>query len=245
MADNPALQAARASLAPTGTLRAAINLSNFLLVSGRDGDGKPFGIAPELAAEVARRVGAPIEFICYEKPDALAAAADHAVWDIGLIGAEPARARTIAFTPAYAEIECTFLVAPTSPIGRIEDVDRTGVRIASLQGAAYDLWLQRNIKHAELVEARTLDESFELFRSEGLDALAGLRPRLLSDMQKLAGGRLLDGCFASVQQAIGTRRDNTAAIPFLRDFVAEAKQSGLIARLIRRHSVEGLSVARD
>jgi polar amino acid transport system substrate-binding protein len=165
------------------------------------------------------------------------------VWDIGLIGAEPQRAETIAFSPAYVEIEATYLVPAGSPLKAIADVDRAGVRIAVTGRSAYGLWLDRNIKHATLVRSDTLDSAYEQFARDKLDALAGLRPRLLSDVKKLPGARILDGQFTAVQQAIGTARKNTAAAAYLRDFVEEAKASGLVARLIARHKVVGLSVA--
>src|SRR5262249_11028704 len=162
-------------------------------------------------------------------------------WDIGLIGAEPQRAEKITFTPAYVEIEATYLVPAGSPLKTIADVDKKGVRIAVTGRAAYGLWLERNIKEAELVKSGTLDAAYEQFVAEKLDALAGLRPRLISDVEKLPGACILDGKFMSVQQAIGTGRKNTAAAAFLRDFVAEVKASGLVQSLIDRHKVRGLS----
>jgi polar amino acid transport system substrate-binding protein len=232
-----------AELAPTGVLRAGINLSNFLLVSGRSAAGEPAGVAPDMAREIAQRLGVPVAYVPFARPGELADAAGQGVWDIGLIAAELARAEQIAFSPAYAEIEATYLVPAGSPIGSIEEVDRPGVRIAIAARSAYDLWLTRHLRHAELVRAPSLDASFERFVADGLDALAALRPRLLQDREKLPGARILDGRFTAVQQAVGTVKANQAGAAFLRDFVEEAKASGLIARLIERHRVRGLSVA--
>src|SRR5499427_6752336 len=231
-------------LAPHGVLRAAINMGNFLLVTGRSPAGDPDGVAPNMAGAIAARLGVPIQYVPYARPGELADAAGTDVWDIGLIGAEPARAEKIAFTPAYVEIEATYLVPAGSPIQTIADVDRPGVRIAVTARSAYDLWLERNIKSAQLVRAEGGDATFEQFVGEKLDALAGLRPGLLEDVEKLPGSRILDGQFTAVQQAIGTERKNTTGAAFLRDFVEEAKKSGLVARLIERHGVVGrLSVA--
>jgi polar amino acid transport system substrate-binding protein len=230
-------------LAPTGTLRAGINLSNFLLVTKIDSAGTPVGVAPDLAQEVAARLSVAIKYVLFKSPGELADAADKGVWDIGLIGAEPQRAETIAFTPAYAEIEATYLVPAGSPLKTIADIDSPGVRISVTARTAYGLWLDRNIKHAELVRSETLDSAYEQFIDGNLSALAGLKVRLLSDLEKLPGARLLDGRFMSVQQAIGTARKNLAGAAFLRDFVEHAKTSGLVARLIERHNVRGLSVA--
>jgi polar amino acid transport system substrate-binding protein len=164
-------------------------------------------------------------------------------WDVGLIGAEPARAAEIAFSAAYLEIEATYLVPAGSKIRSIDEVDRTGVRIAVAARSAYDLYLSRTIQNAELVHAAGLDASYELFVRERLDALAGLRPRLAKDVQKLPGARVLEGRFTAVQQAVGTPRARVASAGFLAAFVEEAKASGLVARLIERHGVHGVNVA--
>jgi polar amino acid transport system substrate-binding protein len=231
-------------LAPTGVLRAAINMGNFLLVTGRTVSGDPEGVAPDMAREIATRLGVPVRYVPYARPGELADAADSGVWDIGLIGAEPQRAEKIAFTPAYVEIEATYLVPPGSSLRNIAAIDRPGVRIAVTARSAYDLWLERNIKQAQLVREEGGDATFKRFVDEKLDALAGLRPRLLEDAAKLPGSRILDGQFTAVQQAVGTARKNIAGAAFLRDFVEEAKKSGLVARLIERHGVKGrLSVA--
>lgn len=230
-------------LAPTGVLRAGINMGNFLLVTGRSPSGEPQGVAPDMAREIAARLNVPVEYVPFAQPGDLADAAETGAWDIGLIGAEPQRAQKIAFTPAYAEIEATYLVPAGSPLRTVAEVDRKGVRIAVKARAAYDLWLERNIEHATLVRSGSLDDAFARFVDEELEALAGLKPRLLSEVEKLPGARILDGRFTAVQQAVGTARKNTAGAAFLRGFVEEAKATGLVARLIERHDVRGLSVA--
>lgn len=236
-------QEAISELAPKGVLRAGINLGNFLLVSGKSPAGEPEGVAPDLAREIALRLGVAVAYVPFARPGELADAAGQGIWDIGLIAAEPARAKTIAFSPAYAEIEATYLVPAGSPLKSIAEVDRPGVRIAVMARSAYDLWLSRHLGHAELVRSGSLDAAYEQFVGEELDALAGLRPRLLKDAEKLPGARILEGQFTAVQQAVGTARGNAAGAAFLRDFVEEAKASGLVARLIGRHLVRGLSVA--
>ncbi|HJY49359.1 MAG TPA: transporter substrate-binding domain-containing protein [Stellaceae bacterium] len=132
-------------LAPSGVLRAGINLSNFLLVTIIDSTGNPGGVAPDLAHEVAIRLGVPVKYVPFKSPGELADAADKDIWDIGLIGAEPQRAEAIAFTAAYAEIEATYLVPSGSALKTIVDIDSAGVRIAVTARAAYGLWLDRNI----------------------------------------------------------------------------------------------------
>lgn len=232
-----------AELAPTGTLRAGINLSNFLLVTDKAANGDPIGVSPDMAAEIARRLGVTVQYVCYPDPGALADAAERGEWSIGNIGAEPQRAQTIAFSAAYCEIESSYLVPAGSPIQSITDVDRPGHRIATKGRAAYGLWLENNLAHATLVRTDSIDSSFDAFVEQGLDVLAGLRPRLIADVKRLPGGRILSGKFSAVQQAVGTPRKNAAAAAWLADVVEGLKASGFVADLIAKHQVEGLSVA--
>jgi polar amino acid transport system substrate-binding protein len=230
-------------LAPTGVLRAGINMGNMLLVTGRTETGDPAGVAPDMAAEISARLGVPVVYVKYEKPSTLADAAETNAWDIGLIGAEPARAEKIAFTAAYCEIEATYLVPENSPFKTAAEIDQAGVRISVKRGTAYDLWLTRNIKHATVLRSDTADGPINQFVADKLEAMASLRPALLEDVKKVPGTKILPGNFTAVQQAIGTNKSNTAGAAFLSTFVAQAKSSGLVARLIERHQVQGLSVA--
>lgn len=232
-----------AELAPAGTLRAGINLSNFLLVTGKAANGDPAGVSPDIAAEIARRLGVAVEYIEYPDPGALADAAEREEWDIGNIGAEPQRATTIAFSAAYCEIASTYLVPAGSLIQSISEVDQPGVRIATKGRAAYGLWLENNLQHAELVRTDSIDGSFEAFVEQELEVLAGLHPRLIADVERLPGARILAGQFSAVQQAVGTPRKNTAAATWLSDVIEELKATGFVADLIKKHKVKGLSVA--
>jgi polar amino acid transport system substrate-binding protein len=237
-------QDALSELASGGTLRVAINMANLLLVTGATAAGDPDGVAPDMARAIADRLGVQVSFVPYPTPGELADAVDGDAWDIGMIGAEPVRAETIAFSAAYVEIEATYLVPEGSPFADVGDIDRDGVRIAISGRSAYDLYLSRNLRHAELVRAQGVSGAAELFVRDKLDALAGLRPALAAEAAKLPGARVLDGQFTAIQQAVGTRRGNDAGAAFLADFVEEAKASGLVQQLIQRHGVEGrLAVA--
>lgn len=232
-----------AEIASTGTLRAGINVANFLLVTGKGESGDPEGVAPDFARAIARRLDVSVTLVPFAKASLVGDAVDDGVWDVALIGAEPARAEKIAFTSAYAEIEASYLVPGGSELASVTDVDQPGVRISVCAGSAYDLWLTRNIMHAELVRAPSIPASFKRFVDDRLDALAGLRPGLLADLETLPDARILDGHFTSVQQAVGTARTNWASAKFLSAFVEESKRSGLVEQLIKRHGVRGLSVA--
>ena len=234
--------AIRSELAPTGKLRVGLNMSNFLLTATDAATGKPKGLAADMGMELGRRLGVPVELVPFPNPGAVADAAKTGVWDVGFIGAEPQRANEIDFTAAYVEIEATYLVPPGSPIKAIADVDRPGTRIAISDRSAYDLYLSRHLKHAELIRARG-DDVFKRFLSDKLDAMAGLRPGLVKIQDKLPGSRILDGKFTAVQQAAGAPKGRPAGSKYLREFIEDAKASGLVAKLIEKNNVHGLTVA--
>lgn len=224
-------------------MRIGLNYQNFLLILGDAKDGSPQGIAPDLARELGRRTGLEIEFVRFPKAGLLADAVKDDAWDVAFIGAEPQRAKDIAFSAAYLEIPVTFLVPPGSPIRGIADVDREGVRIAVAEKSAYDLFLTRSISRASLVRVAGIDESFNIFVGDKLEALSGLKPKLVADAERLPGSRILEGQVTAVQQAVGTPVARSHAARYLREFVEDIKASGLVERTIRKHAIRGVTVA--
>jgi polar amino acid transport system substrate-binding protein len=230
-------------LAPSGKLRVGLNYGNFLLVLKDSADGSPNGIAPDLGRELGKRLGVPVEFVKFPEAGQLADGVRDDKCDVGFLGAEPQRANEIAFTKAYLEIPVTFLVPPGSKIKSIAEVDQKGVRIAVSDRSAYDLYLSRNLKNATLVRAKGIEGSYQAYLKDQLEVLAGLKPRLASDAEKVPGSRVLDGQVTGVQQACGTTRKRVAGAKYLQEFIEEAKRSGLVAKTIDKHGVKGVNVA--
>ncbi len=233
------IQDVLSELTDPSTLRVGINLGNILLVTGTSLTGDPEGVAPDLAAAIAERLGVAVSYVTFDTPGEVADAVERDEWDIGLIAAEPKRAEKIAFCDAYVEIEATYLVPANSSFQSIEDVDQPAVRIAVSDRAAYDLYLSRTLKHAELHRAKGLAGAFDLFVTEKLDALAGLVPALKENVENLPGSRVLDGRYTSVRQAVGTKPGNAGLKAFVEQFIQEAKESGLVTELIEKHGVKG------
>ena len=231
-------------IAPTGKLRVGLNYGNFLLVLKDKPDGTPQGIAPDLARELAKRLEMGVEFVKFDAAGKLADGVKSGAWDVAFLGNEPQRAAEIAFSPAYLEIPVTYLVPAGSPIKTLAEVDRKGVRIAVADKSAYHLFMMRELKNAELVSADGIEGSYKLFVDSKLDALAGLKPRLLTDQQKNPGSRILEGQLTAVQQSIGTPKSRESAARYLKEFAEDVKKSGLVAELIARHKVPGVSVAK-
>jgi|TARA_B110000091_G_C13791443_1_gene465819 polar amino acid transport system substrate-binding protein len=235
----------KAELAPNGILRVGVNLANMLLVTDTAQNGDPIGVSPDMAAEIARRLGVGVSYETFASPGAVADAGLEDGWDICLIADEPKRAESISFTAAYVEIEGTYLVPEDSNFQTVEAVDSAGTRIAVSDRAAYDLYLTRSLKNATLHRAEGLPAAFELFKSGGFDALAGLRPALLENAKTMDGTRVVDGCYTSIQQALGTKLENTAGAAYLQSFVEEVTSNGFVERLLYCHGVNGkLQVAK-
>lgn len=238
-------QAAIKELLEPTTLRVGVNMGNILLVTGEQPNGDPDGISPDMAARVAAKLGVKVVYDKYPRPGDVADAAERGAWDIGLIAIEPERAKVIDFCDAYVEIEATYLVPAGSKFQKVEEVDAPGVKIAVSERAAYDLYLTRTLKHAELVRANGLPAAFEMFKKGGFDALAGLVPALKDNALEMPGSRLLPGKYTAVQQAIGTRHGHPALKAVVQQVIAEAKASGTVQSLIDRHGVTGKLAVAD
>lgn len=222
-------------LAPTGALRAAINYNNPLLARRDASTGELSGLAVDLSRELARRIGVPLEIVPFDAAGKIAASAQNNVWDVGYLAIDPLRANDIDFTAAHIEIEGTYLVSAGSALQRIADVDRDGVRIAVTAQSAYDLFLSRELKHAQLVRANSTPESFELMRAQKLDAVAAVRTALLAEAKRVPGSRVLDGHFMTIPQAAGVPRGRPAAARYVSEFIEEMKASGFVASSLQAH----------
>ena len=234
---------ARRELTPTGVLRAAINTGNPVLAkAGAEGED-PTGVSVDLARELSRRLGLPVRLIPFNTASRVFDALERGVWDIAFLANEPERATKIAFTTPYVIIEGTYLVAEASPIQSVAELDREGVRIASCSGAAYDLFLSRNLKHAERLLTATPEESAAMFLEQNLTAMAGVRQALAMVAAANPGFRVLADRFMAIGQAVAAPQGRPAAAEYLERFAAEAKATGFIRAALDRHGQPGLAVA--
>lgn len=223
-------------LAPGGKLRAAINLGNSVLVQTDPATGAPKGITPDLARELGRRLGVPVELVTFDAAGKVFEAVKSGVWDIAFVAIEPVRAAAIEFTAPYVLIEGTYMVPVDSPLRTIADVDRAGVRIAVGVGSAYDLYLTRTIKNATIVRASAGGgrEMIDLFVRDKLEAAAGVRQPLAAYAASHPEVRVMDGRFMEIRQAMGTPKGRTAGARYLAAFVEDVKASGFVADALKR-----------
>ena len=226
-------------LAPRGYLRAAINLSNFLLVTGKEANGDPQGVSPDMARALAHELGVDIELISFSRPGELADAIFEDKWDIGNIANESERAKSITFSLPYTSIESTFLLRKHLDFNTIKDIDQEGIRIAVAERSAYDLWLTENIKKADLIRAKSIDESFSIFQENKYEVLAGLRPKITDDVKKTKDCLILDESFTYINQCIGSKPNNTEATSFINKFIKKNIENGFIKSLLIKYNVLG------
>lgn len=232
------------SLAPTGRLRAAINLGNPVLAQRDAATGQLGGVSVALARELARRLGVAFDPVVYDAAGKVFAGLDSGVWDVAFLAAEPERAATIAFTSPYVIIEGTYLVRDAAPFRSVADFDRDGVRIAVGKGAAYDLYLQRNLKHAVRVEAPTSAAAIDLFKADPkLDAAAGVRQALAAAAPPGSGLRVIADSYQRIEQAMGTPKDRVAGAAYLRGFIEEMKAGSFIRDALERSGQDGAVAA--
>jgi len=230
-------------IAPTGKLRAAINLGNAVLAQkGADG---PKGVSVDLSRELARRLGVPIEITTFEAAGKVFEGIKAGTVDLAFIAIEPVRAAEIEFSSPYVLIEGGYMVAKDSPLKAIEDVDRPGIKIAVGLNSAYDLFLTRTIKNAQVVRAHIGggEAMIELFLKDKLDVVAGVKPVLVEYAKTNAAMRIIDGRFMVIQQSMGLPKGRTTAARYVRTFVEDVKASGFVADALKRSNQTDATVA--
>ncbi len=230
-------------LAPTGELRAAINLGNVVLAQKDTTTGELKGVTTELARALAARLGVPLKMIPFDAAGKVFDALKDSTWDIAFLAVEPVRAAEIEFTDPYVLIEGSYMVPAESPIKSIEDVDQAGHRIAVGKGAAYDLYLTRTIKHATLVRAPTSVEAVQMFVRDKLEVCASVNQLIAQFAEKNSGLRIVKPRFMAIRQAAGTPKGRLAGAAYLAAFIEEQKRSGFVADALKRSNQPDAVVA--
>jgi polar amino acid transport system substrate-binding protein len=228
--------------APTGTLRAAINLGNPILAN-KDAAGQPFGVSVDLARELGKRLGLPVELVPFSAAGKVVEAVKAAQVDVAFVAIDPVRGGDMAQTPAYVQIEGAYMVQSDSPIKTNAEVDRVGNRIVVGINSAYDLYLTREIKAATLVRAPSSPTVLDMMAAQRLEVAAGVKQQLQMDAKRIPGMRLLDGRFMVINQAMGLPKGRDAAHAYLSAYVQDMKASGFVAQALARHGIEGAAVA--
>ena len=235
--------AVRADLAPTGKMRVGINYGNPLFAARDPKTGEGSGIAVDIAREFGRRLGVPVELIAYNSGGQLTAGLKAGGWDVAILAFEQGRTTEISFSAPFAETDATYLVHAGSPLRTAADVDQKGVRIAVSAKGGNDLFLTRTLKNATLVRVPSPEAAFRLFVEDKLDAYANLKPGLLANAGKLPGSRVVEGRYTVIGYSAGVPKGRDAGAKYLREFIEDAKASGLVAKSIEKSGIRGLNVA--
>jgi len=236
------LRAVRNELAPTGTLRAAINFGNPILAT-RGKNGEPLGVSVDLAREVAKRLDVPVELVEFNSAGKVVEAVKSGKVDLAFVAIDPVRGADMDYTAPYVIIEGAYLVRKSSALQRNEEVDRAGTRVVVGRGSAYDLFLTRELKSATLVRAPTSPAVTDMFLSQNMEVAAGVKQQLEADAQRVGDVRLLPGRFMVIEQAMGVPKGRTAAQLWLSDFIEQMKRTDFVAAALKRHAIEGAAVA--
>lgn len=230
--------AAAKELAPTGTLRVAINLSNMVLAQGTP--EKPGGVTVDLARELGKRLGVPVQLNCFDAAGKVFETFKTGTLDILFLAIEPVRAAEVAFTPPYVIIEGVYLVPKDSPLTAVEQVDRDGVRIGVIGKSAYDLYLTRSLKHAKLERG---EDGVAVFVQNKLEAAAGVRQPIEIYAKAHPEVRVLPGRFMEIRQAMGTQPGRPNGSAYLKSFIEEMKASGFVRAGLDRSGQKDAMVA--
>lgn len=227
--------------APTGRLRAALNLGNAVLAHSRTASERPAGVTIDLARRFAALLGVEVDLLQFETAAKSGAAVAAGQADIGFMAVDPKRAERVHFTAPYVQIEGCYLVRTGSPLRANEEVDRDGTRIVVGDGSAYELFLSRHLKHAALAKVATSEAVVDAFLADAsAQVAAGVRQQLEADARRVGGVRLLPGCFMVIEQAMAMPRGRSAqAQEVLESFLAEQRRSGFVRDALRAHGMEG------
>ena len=234
----------KSELAPTGKLRAGMNLGNNLFTR-KDASGQLQGVSVDLMRELASRLGVTLELVVYDRPGLVADDSAKGVWDVAILAIEKTRAKTVSFSPAMTEIEAGYVVHKSSNIQLCQQVDAKGIKIAAPEKAGYELFLTSELKNASLVRTKNFAASIEIFNQKQVNVLAGLKPNLIESKDKMPEGKLLEGNFMTVNHGFAIPIGRSAGDMYLRSFVQELIASGFIAESIEKHQIKGLTAIRN
>jgi polar amino acid transport system substrate-binding protein len=236
----------REKISKNNILRVGINMSNFLLVNKDSTFSNPKGLSPDIGALLAKELDLQCQFISFKNPGELADATDQNKWDVGNFAFEKKRAEIIDFSNPYINIDANFIMRKDNKISKNEEVDTKNLKIAVVNRSAYDLWLSDNFKNAKIVRAKTIIESHKLFNEGKADVLAGLKPKLVEELEANKNLKIIDKPFTFIKQSIGIKKGSIEVTKFLNNFILKIISEGTIERLLKKHKLENkLSIPKN
>lgn len=231
LAEQPG-RAALEELAPTGKIRfgvvSAPEPSTFFVV--QDAGGRPRGVTVDLGTELARRLGAPIEFVVAPNSGELTDALASGAIDAAFMPVDDERRKRLDFGPVYFIGRNTYLVRAGSDIKTMAEVDRAGVRVVGISGTTTIRSAARVLKTAKVSPATSVDDALEMLRSGKADAFALTHDTLAPLAARVPGSRILDGAFQQVNVAIAVQKNRPGALAYVTAFMENAKATGVVRR---------------
>lgn len=228
-------------LAPSGTLRVAINTGNYVLAT-QDQEFGAYGVSVDIAHLLVRQLGVPVDFVIVKAAAISFERVSTNQSDIGFFGVDPWRGQSVSYTEPYVQIQGSYIVRENSPIQTLNDVDQSGIEIVVGRNSVYNLFLNRTIQQAKLIQAPTSPEVTGFMLANNYPVGAGIRNQLEADMKRLGGLRILSEPFMTIQQAMATGKNRPHGIAYLQAFVSELKASGCVQELIEKYAVDDATI---
>lgn len=226
----------RHAFAPTGTLRAALNHGNRVLVA-RNEEGEAQGITVDLARALSERLLLPLEFVEKERAIDVSSIAQDGVYDICFLAVDPKRAETIHFTDPYIRIEGSYLVSATCNTADANTLVAEGHNVGTVDGSAYTLNLARKPGAENLVYYPDIVAALAALDSGEVAAIAGIKDVMQAEADLRPGARVLEPAFMEILQAMGMPTGRPDAEAYLSEFVADMARSGRVGDILERHGV--------
>ncbi len=219
-------------------LRIGINMSNFLLVDKKSNFSDPQGLSPDIGKLLAKELDVNHKFVSFKNPGELADAVYKDQWDVGNFAYERKRAQIIDFSKPYINIDANFIIKKKNQIENNEEINSKNIKIAVVNKSAYDFWLSDNFKNAEIIRAKSINDSHKIFNDGKADVLAGLRPKLVEEIRKNHNLKIIDKPFTFIKQSIGIKKGNQEIILLINKFISKIISDGTIKKLLAKHKLE-------
>jgi hypothetical protein len=234
-------------IAPTGTLRASINLGNSLLAKADSASGAVLGVSVDLATAIADQLGVALQLVITDTAAKSVEAVKTGKADIGFFAIDPMRSAEIRFTAPYLLLEGCYLVRNESSITSNVQVDQPGNQVVVGLGSAYDLYLSRHLRHATIVRAGSTPAVVDAFMAQAAGPgtqliAANIRQQLISDQARWPNTRLLPESFMQIAQAIGlASRCPEPALAWLDSTLQSLRAQQLVSHSLARHGISGVT----
>jgi polar amino acid transport system substrate-binding protein len=225
-------EAAREELTWTGKLRFGVvagpERTQFFVV--KNADGQPEGVPVDLARELARRLGAPVEFKVASSALELTEMLLGGKIDSAILPPDRWGRQRVDFGTFYFVDHDTYLVPRASRLKTIDEVDNRRVRVIAIEGTTTDRAAARRLRNTSVNPVGSIEGALEMLRTGQADAFAFTHASLAPLVERVPGSRILEGSVERVGLAFAVPKNRLYALDYVTTFTEYAKASGLVQR---------------